>query len=158
MGQEIEHKFRVDVSRWRPQDEGVAIQQGYLSAEKDRVVRIRTAGPEAYLTIKGPGHVSRAEFEYEIPFEDASLMLNDLCLPGAIEKTRYKQEFGGHIWEIDVFHGDNDGLIVAEIELEHEGEAFERPDWVLDEVSSDPRYFNASLSKAPFKTWPEARR
>jgi adenylate cyclase len=158
MGQEIEPKVRVVVSRWRPQDEGVAIQQGYLSAEKDRVVRIRTAGPEAYLTIKGPGHVSRAEFEYEIPFEDASLMLNDLCLPGAIEKTRYKQEFGGHIWEIDVFHGDNDGLIVAEIELEHEGEAFERPDWVLDEVSSDPRYFNASLSKAPFKTWPEARR
>ncbi|MEI9915984.1 MAG: CYTH domain-containing protein [Methylovirgula sp.] len=90
MGQEIEHKFRVDVSRWRPQGEGVAIRQGYLSAEKDRVVRIRTAGPKAYLTVKGPGHISRAEFEYEIPFEDAAAMLNDLCLPGAIEKTRYK--------------------------------------------------------------------
>ncbi len=102
MGQEIEHKFRVDVSRWRPQGEGVAIRQGYLSAEKDRVVRIRTAGPKAYLTVKGPGHISRAEFEYEIPFEDAAAMLNDLCLPGAIEKTRYKQDVGGHVWEIDV--------------------------------------------------------
>jgi adenylate cyclase len=153
MGQEIEHKFRVDVSRWRPQDEGVVIRQGYLSAEKDRVVRIRTAGPKAYLTIKGPGHVSRAEFEYEIPLADAVAILDDLCLPGAIEKTRYRQEFGGHIWEIDVFHGDNEGLVVAEIELEHEGEVFERPDWALDEVSEDPRYFNASLSNAPFKTW-----
>jgi adenylate cyclase len=139
MGQEIEHKFRVDVSRWRPQGEGVAIRQGYLSAEKERVVRIRTAGPKAYLTVKGSGHISRAEFEYEIPLSEAASMLDNL--------------FGGHIWEVDVFHGDNDGLVVAEIELEHEGEAFERPDWVLDEVSSDPRYFNASLSKAPFKTW-----
>jgi adenylate cyclase len=153
MGQEIEHKFRVDVSRWRPQDEGVAIRQGYLSTDKDRVVRIRTAGPKAYLTVKGPGHVSRAEFEYEIPLADASLMLDKLCLPGVIDKTRYKQKFGGHIWEVDVFRGENDGLVVAEIELGHEDEAFERPDWVLDEVSSDPRYFNASLSKAPFKTW-----
>ena len=117
MGQEIEHKFRVDVSRWRPQGEGVAIRQGYLSAEKDRVVRIRTAGPKAYLTVKGPGHISRAEFEYEIPFADASSMLDDLCLPGAIDKTRYKQDVGGHVWEIDVFHGDNEGLVVAEIEL-----------------------------------------
>jgi adenylate cyclase len=145
MGQEIEHKFRVDVSRWRPQGAGTAIRQGYLSTEKDRVVRIRT--------VKGPGHISRAEFEYEIPLEDATLMLDRLCLPGVIDKTRHKEEIGGHIWEIDVFHGENDGLVVAEIELEREGEAFERPDWVLEEVSSDPRYFNASLSKAPFKTW-----
>lgn len=153
MGQEIEHKFRVDASRWHSQGEGITIRQGYLSADKERVVRIRTAGPDAYVTIKGPGHISRAEFEYAIPLEDATLMLDELCLPGVIDKTRYKQEFGGHVWEVDVFHGENDGLVVAEIELKREGEVFERPDWVLDEVSTDPRYFNASLSKAPFKTW-----
>ena len=80
-------------------------------------------------------------------------MLDDLCLPGAIDKTRYKQVVGGHIWEIDVFHGNNEGLVVAEIELGSEDETFERPDWVLEDVSGDPRYFNTSLSKAPFKTW-----
>ena len=153
MGQEIEHKFLVDKARWRPHVEGVLIRQGYLSTDKDRVVRIRTAGPDAYVTIKGPGHISRAEFEYAIPLEDASLMLDQLCLPGVIDKTRYEQDFGGHKWQIDVFHGDNEGLVVAEIELKREGESFERPDWLLEEVSSDPRYFNASLSQAPFKTW-----
>jgi adenylate cyclase len=158
MGQEIEHKFLVDTARWRPQGPGVAIRQGYLSADKARVVRIRTAGPDAYVTIKGPGQISRAEFEYAIPLDDATLMLDRLCLPGVIDKTRYKQKLGGHVWEIDVFHGDNEGLVVAEIELKHEGEAFERPDWALDEVSEDPRYFNASLSKVPFKTWPETQR
>jgi len=131
----------------------VLIRQAYLSTDKDRVVRVRSAGPRAYLTIKGPGHISRAEFEYEIPLDDAALMLDRLCLPGLIEKTRYRQEFAGHMWEIDVFHGDNAGLVVAEIELREEGESFERPDWVLREVSGDPRYFNASLSRAPFKTW-----
>ncbi len=153
MGQEIEHKFRVDISRWRPQGEGVTLRQGYLSTDKDRVVRVRTAGPDAYLTIKGPGHISRAEFEYAIPLDDAILMLDRLCLPGVIDKTRYRQEFDGHVWEIDIFHGDNEGLVVAEIELGREDETFEQPDWVLDDVSHDPRYFNASLSKAPFKSW-----
>jgi len=153
MGQEIEHKFLVDKARWRPQGAGVVIRQGYLSTEKERVVRIRTAGPDAYMTIKGPGHVSRAEFEYAIPLADANLMLDQLCLPGAIDKTRYEQNFGGHKWQIDVFHGDNEGLVVAEIELKREGETFERPEWILEEVSNDPRYFNASLSKAPFKSW-----
>jgi adenylate cyclase len=154
MGQEIEHKFLVDKARWRPHGAGVLIRQGYLSTEKDRVVRIRTAGPDAYITIKGPGHVSRAEFEYAIPLDDANLMLDQLCLPGMIDKTRYEQHVAGHKWQIDVFHGDNDGLVVAEIELSREGETFERPEWLLEEVSHDPRYFNASLSKAPFKTWP----
>jgi adenylate cyclase len=153
MGQEIEHKFLVDTGLWRPDGSGVLIRQAYLSTDKDRVVRVRSAGPRAYLTIKGPGHVSRAEFEYEIPLDDAALMLDRLCLPGLIEKTRYRQEVAGHMWEIDVFHGDNAGLVVAEIELRDEGESFERPDWALREVSGDPRYFNASLSRAPFKTW-----
>ena len=92
--------------------------------------------------IKGPGHISRAEFEYEIPFADARFMLDHLCLPGVIDKTRYRQEVGGHTWEIDVFHGENDGLVVAEVELEREDEAFERPAVLLQEVSGDARYFN----------------
>ncbi len=153
MGREIEHKFLVDMSLWHPEGPGVAFRQGYLSADKGRVVRVRTAGPKAYLTIKGPGHISRAEFEYEIPFADARFMLDHLCLPGVIDKTRYRQEVGGHTWEIDVFHGENDGLVVAEVELEREDEAFERPAWVLQEVSGDARYFNAALSQKPFKSW-----
>ncbi len=153
MGQEIEHKFLVDKARWRPSGPGVLIRQGYLSTDKERVVRIRSAGPDAYITIKGPGHISRAEFEYAIPLDDANVMLDQLCLPSIIDKTRYEENVGGHKWQIDVFHGDNDGLVMAEIELRREGEAFEKPDWALQEVSEDPRYFNASLSKAPFKTW-----
>jgi adenylate cyclase len=153
MGQEIEHKFLVDTQLWQPPGEGTLIRQGYLSTNKDRVVRVRTAGPRAYLTIKGPGHISRAEFEYAIPFEDATQMLDRLCLPSLIEKTRYRQQVGAHTWEIDVFRGDNEGLVMAEIELDDEGETFERPNWVLQEVSDDPRYFNASLAGAPFKTW-----
>jgi CYTH domain-containing protein len=153
MGREIEHKFLVDTKLWRPRGAGTLIRQGYLSTDKDCVVRVRTAGPRAYLTIKGPGHISRAEFEYSIPLEEATLMLDRLCLPGLIEKTRYRQEVGAQSWEIDIFHGDNEGLVVAEIELHDESEPFERPPWVLREVSSDPRYFNASLSRAPFKSW-----
>jgi adenylate cyclase len=153
MGREIEHKFLVDTSLWRPEGPGVAFRQGYLSADKERVVRVRTAGPKAYLTIKGPGHISRAEFEYEIPVADANFMLDRLCLPGVIDKTRYRQKVGAHTWEIDVFHGQNDGLVVAEVELEREDEAFARPAWASREVSGDPRYFNAALSQTPFKTW-----
>ncbi|MGP8232599.1 MAG: CYTH domain-containing protein [Methylovirgula sp.] len=153
MGREIEHKFLVDTSLWCPAGPGVAFRQGYLSTDKARVVRVRTAGAHAYLTIKGPGHISRAEFEYEIPFADASFMLDHLCLPGVIEKTRHRQPVGAHVWEIDVFHGENEGLVLAEVELGSEDEAFERPAWVLREVSGDPRYFNAVLSQKPFKSW-----
>ena len=109
--------------------------------------------PKAYLTIKGPGHISRAEFEYEIPFADASFMLDRSVPAGRDREDALQAEGRRHIWEIDVFHGDNEGLVLAEVELEREDEAFERPDWVLEEVSRDPRYFNASLSKTPFKTW-----
>lgn len=153
MGREIEHKFLVDTSLWRPAGAGVVLRQGYLSTDKERVVRVRTAGPKAYLTIKGPGHISRAEFEYEIPFADANFMLDHLCLPGVIEKTRYRQKVGAHIWEIDVFHDENDGLVLAEVELRGDDEVFEHPDWALREVSDDPRYFNAALSQKPFKSW-----
>jgi adenylate cyclase len=153
MAREIEHKFLVDTSLWHPVGPGVAFRQGYLSVDPARVVRVRTVGAKAYLTLKGPGHISRAEFEYEIPVDDANFMLDHLCLPGVIAKTRYKQPVGAHMWEIDVFHDANTGLVLAEVELGGEGEAFECPAWALREVSDDPRYFNAALSQRPFKTW-----
>ncbi len=95
----------------------------------------------------------RLEFEYPIPLPDATVLLDRLCEKPLVEKTRYKQKIGAHIWEVDVFHGDNDGLLVAEIELSDPNEAFERPAWIGAEVSDDPRYLNANLASAPFKSW-----
>jgi adenylate cyclase len=133
---------------------GVSYRQGYLSSVNERVVRVRMAGDKAFLTIKGATlSLSRIEFDYPIPMADAAEMLDRLCERPLIEKTRYRQTVGGHIWEIDVFNGDNDGLIVAEIELSSETETFERPDWVAEEVSGDPRYFNNNLVVNPFKNW-----
>ncbi|WP_166141390.1 CYTH domain-containing protein [Methylosinus sp. RM1] len=154
MGVEIERKFLVTRELWRPRNDGVAFRQGYLSRVEDRVVRVRTAGGAAFLTIKGrTSNVTRSEFEYPIPVEDAQLMLDRLCERPLIEKTRYEEVFGGHIWTVDVFQGENDGLIVAEIELGSEEENFDRPGWLGREVSGDPRYFNSELSKRPFGYW-----
>ncbi len=154
MALEIERKFLVDKNLWRPDGDGVAYRQGYLSRVEERVVRVRVAGDAAFLTIKGPSeNVSRLEFEYPIPVEDAEAQLDRLCERPLIEKTRYEQKVGDHSWTIDVFHGDNDGLIVAEIELSDEDETFERPQWLDKEVSDDPRYFNSNLSKSPFGYW-----
>jgi CYTH domain-containing protein len=112
------------------------------------------AGDKAFLTIKGTTQsLSRLEFEYPIPMADAVVMLDQLCETPPIEKTRYRQTVGGHIWEIDVFHGENEGLIVAEIELSSETEIFDRPHWIAEEVSDDPRYFNNNLAVNPFKVW-----
>jgi adenylate cyclase len=154
MAVEIERKFLVDHAVWTPAGTGTLHRQGYLSTVKERVVRVRVAGDEAFLTIKGLAkHISRLEFEYPIPLDDAATLLNQLCERPPVEKTRYQQRVGNHIWVVDVFHGDNDGLIVAEIELTSEAETFERPRWVGQEVSGDPRYFNANLSINPYKTW-----
>lgn len=154
MGVEIERKFLVTRELWRPRNDGVAFRQGYLSRVEDRVVRVRAAGGAAFLTIKGrTSNVTRSEFEYPIPVEDAQLMLDRLCERPLIEKTRYEEVFGGHIWTVDVFQGENDGLIVAEIELGSEEEIFDRPGWLGREVSGDPRYFNSELSKRPFGYW-----
>ena len=118
MPSEIEHKYLVLKEAWTPQASGVLYRQGYLSSTKERVVRVRIAGDRAYLTVKGPTTgVTRLEFEYPIPINDAATMLEHLCERPLIEKTRYREEFEGHRWEIDVFYGDNCGLVIADISL-----------------------------------------
>ncbi len=155
MGVEIERKFLLRNEAWRAQaDEGVYFHQGYLSTTPERVVRVRQMGERAVLTIKGKGDgITRPEFEYEIPLDDAQSMLRALCLQPTIEKRRYKLALGSHTWEIDVFDGDNHGLVVAEIELSSEAEIFEKPEWLGDEVSHDSRYLNSNLIAKPFKSW-----
>ena len=121
MPQEIEHKYLVRLDVWKPPDSGVPYRQGYLSSAKERVVRVRIAGEQAFLTIKGPAHgITRLEFEYAIPIADAATLLDRLGEHPLIEKTRYRQLFAGRMWEIDVFHGDNAGLVVAELEVADE--------------------------------------
>jgi len=154
MAHEIERKFLVDVVAWKPVGAGTLFRQGYLCSHKERVVRVRIEGTHGKLTIKGATHgVTRVELEYPIPLADAELMLETLCERPLIEKTRHDELHGGKRWEIDVFHGDNDGLVMAELELAAEDEAFETPPWVIREVSSDPRYYNSNLIAAPFKSW-----
>lgn len=153
MAKEIERKFRV-ASDWQPPGEGTAYEQGYLSRHEERTVRVRREGEHAKLTIKGANQgISRAEYEYAIPVADADAMLRELCEQPTIKKTRYKIEHAGKTWEVDVFEGENAGLRIAELELGSEDEAFETPAWVADEVSDDPRYYNANLVKHPFSKW-----
>jgi adenylate cyclase len=154
MAHEIERKYLVDTSRWIPRDPGEHLVQGYLSAHPERVVRVRVAGASAKLTIKGKTTgITRVELEYDIPLADAKLMLDTLCQRPLIDKHRHREVVGGRTWEIDVFHGDNDGLVLAEVELEREDDAIELPPWAGAEVSHDPRYYNANLLRAPFTTW-----
>ncbi len=153
MATEIERKFLLKNDNWRTV-KGTRYRQGYLCSTQEKTVRIRTMDDRAYLTIKGASiGASRMEFEYEIPTQDAEELLNTLCRKPLIEKNRHKVEHAGHIWEIDEFFGDNQGLIVAEIELNSEDQAFEKPDWVDEEVTHDPRYFNANLNEHPFSQW-----
>lgn len=153
MAQEIERKFLVNLARWRPPAAGVEIRQGYLNSHKARTVRIRVNGSQGFLTVKGATHgITRQEFEYEIPRGDAEELLK-LCEQPIIEKTRYIEPIGGHVWQIDVFRGSNAGLVVAEIELTGENETFAMPVWAGKEVSGDPRYFNANLIAHPFCQW-----
>lgn len=152
MAIEIERKFLVKSEAWRV-GKPVRFIQGYLNKDKFRTVRIRIAGDNAMLTVKGKTiDMSRAEYEYAIPFSDAEEMLK-LCDAPLIEKHRWHVPFGGMLWEVDEFGGDNQGLIVAEIELEDEAQQFDRPDWLGEEVTSDKRYFNSNLSTHPFKNW-----
>ncbi len=151
---EIERKFLVGNTEWRDGAAGVRMAQGYLSLDPSRTVRVRLAGTSAWLTIKGLTEgISRAEFEYEIPVAHAESLLK-MCLPELVEKTRYRIYHHGYIWEVDVFHGENEGLIMAEVELSFESDAPDLPPWDLTEVSKDPRYFNSYLASHPFKTWP----
>ncbi len=154
MGQEIEYKFLVTNDTWREGARAVEIRQGYLSAAQHATVRVRLKGDLGKLTIKGATHgATRAEFEYDIPAEDATAMLDTLCTGGEIHKTRHVLVHQGHEWVVDVFHGENQGLVVAEIELSSEDEVFARPSWLGADVTQDPRYLNAVLSKHPWRTW-----
>ena len=155
MAQEIERKFLVNGDFKKDACKKERIMQGYLSTVEERTVRVRIKGEKAYLTIKGINSisgVSRFEWEKEIPFDDA-IELMKLCEPGVIDKIRYEIKCGHHIFEVDEFYGENQGLIVAEIELEDENESFEKPDWLGNEVTGNERYYNAMLVKKPFCTW-----
>jgi adenylate cyclase len=154
MAKEIERKFLVKSDSWRGQEAGKRYRQGYLSTAKERTVRVRTAGDKGYLTIKGISvGSSRSEYEYEIPVADANEMLDRLCERPLIEKTRYRVPHDGLVWEIDEFEGENSALIVAEVELKDEHQSVALPDWVGQEVTGDPRYFNANLVAKPFSKW-----
>ena len=155
MAVEIERKFLVSGDGWRAHGPGVRYRQGYLSSDPERNVRVRLVPDKGYLTIKG-GTVgaTRAEYEYEIPAGDAGEMLDHLCKRPLIEKTRYHVEHEGLVWEVDEFSGDNAGLIIAEVELDSENQAVVLPDWVGEEVTGNPRYYNASLIANPYSTWP----
>ena len=156
MGNEIERKYLVDVAAWKPRDAGTLYRQGYLNSQKERVVRIRLEGAKAKLTIKGiTVGVTRAEYEYDIPVEDAVAMLA-ICEQPVIEKRRHVETHDGKKWEIDVFLGDNEGLVIAEVELATEAEPLAIPSWAVEEVSSDQRYYNSNLVAAPYKTWPRS--
>lgn len=157
MAQEIERKFLVKGDYKAETIKSVRISQGYLSSAPERVVRVRIRDGRGFVTVKGlpdPSGVSRAEWEWEIPAADAHGMLA-IAEPGVIDKTRHLVACadGRHVWEVDEFHGDNEGLVVAEIELDAADEAFDRPDWLGEEVTGRPEYYNSSLAVRPYKDW-----
>lgn len=164
MATEIERKYLVVGDGWRAGARPVVIRQGYLvegetHGSQTHVVRVRTYGERAYLTIKGGAvGISRLEYEYEIPSADATVMLDTLCRRPLIEKTRFEVDVDGIEWVVDVFAGENEGLIVAEIELASENQAIVAPPWVGAEVTDDPKYLNANLGEHPFKAWPDEGR
>lgn len=155
MPQEIERKFLV-LGDFKSSATGVLnISQGYLNSDSERTVRVRIKGEKGFITVKGRSSsdgTSRFEWEHEIPENDAEELLA-LCEPGVIVKSRYLVPSGGHTFEVDVFHGDNEGLVIAEIELQDRNEDFLKPEWLGEEVTGDPRYYNSALSQNPFKNW-----
>lgn len=154
MAIEIEKKFLLNKMPTALLSTGEIICQGYMVNKKDRVVRIRLAGDKAFLTIKGPTcNASRNEFEYPIPQKDAQEMLRLFCGRPLIEKIRYTIIYKGFEWVIDRFTGVNQGLVVAEIELQAIDQPFDKPDWIGKEVTHDPRYFNSNLIEAPYSSW-----
>lgn len=152
---EIERKFLVNIHQWNAVSKptGQLIRQGYLHNHIDYTIRIRVCSPDAFITVKGiTTGASRSEFEYPIPLNDAQEMLNTFCTE-SISKTRYTLHLGSDCWEVDVFHEANEGLIVAEIELNDEAAPFEKPAWLGKEVTDDPRYYNANLIQHPYCSW-----
>jgi CYTH domain-containing protein len=159
MKQEIERKFLVATDAWRNGvTQATRLRQGYLCLDTARTVRVRISGTQGWLTIKGPGAgPSRAEYEYALPLSDATDLLDHLCLRPQIDKTRHLIPHGGLTFEVDVFHGDNEGLVMAEVELSAVDTHVDLPPWIGREVTGDHRYFNAYLAQHPFRTWPEDR-
>jgi CYTH domain-containing protein len=155
MGKEIERKFLVDHQRWSAliKPIGQNFRQGYLLTDPDKTIRVRTTSTKGFLTIKGKNvGATRTEFEYEIPHEEATALLDDFSST-ELSKIRYEIEHSNKVWEVDVFLGYNEGLVVAEIELISEEESFEIPEWIAKEVTHDQRYYNSNLTLNPFSTW-----
>ena len=154
MAKEIERKFLVKNDDFKNNSVAVLFRQGYLSTDIDRVVRVRIEGNQAKLTIKGRNSgMTRDEFEYEIPVDQAKELLDKLCLKPIIEKYRYKVEVDNLIWEVDQFMGDNEGLIIAEVEVPSEDYRFDIPEWIDKEVTGIERYYNSYISQHPYKNW-----
>lgn len=157
MAQEIERKFLVVGDFKQAAHKATRITQGYLNSSPERTVRVRIKGEKGFITIKGMGDssgVSRFEWEKELPLEDVKALL-ELAEPGVIDKVRYlvKNTDGVHTWEVDEFHGDNEGLVIAEVELSDENEPFDKPDWLGEEVTGDLKYYNSMLKRNPYKNW-----
>lgn len=153
---EIERKFLVKPGHQEILLHGTLVRQGYLETTGSSTVRVRIKGDKGFLTIKGPsdlGGLVRSEFEYEIPLTDAHTMIDTLCGVRVLEKTRYLVPLGRHTWEVDVFHGLNSGLVMAEVEMSSVDEAVELPEWVDADVTGDPRYYNSSLVRNPWTAW-----
>jgi adenylate cyclase len=154
MAIEIERKFLVKGNEWRSLGIGQVYRQGYITTVNSTTVRIRIVGDRGYLTIKGKTNgIARSEFEYPIPLEDAQIMLDTLCDRPLIEKIRYKIQLGDLLWEVDEFLGENEGLIIAEVELDDVNRTIELPDWIAREVSGDRKYYNSNLAKYPYQQW-----
>lgn len=155
MGIEIERKFLVSSDQWRREIcDQFEIVQGYISTTPDHTIRVRLRDETAILTIKGrPRGLVRREFEYEIPPREATILLDEFCRDRVLEKTRFHVRQGEHLWEIDVFRGPNEGLVVAEIELARPDEEFDIPPWIGDEITGQARYYNARLVERPFESW-----
>ncbi len=157
MAAEIERKFLTtgNATPWRDHAPGLLYRQGYIPTQTLATVRVRIAGDQGYITLKGPTvGITRSEFEYPIPTSDAAELLASLCTPPLIEKYRYRVPFQGHTWEVDEFLGENAGLVLAEVELQDAAETVALPPWIGLEVSHDPRYRNANLARMPYGTWP----
>jgi len=154
MAIEIERKFLVKTTPFHLAKKSLRIRQGYIVNDQKQVIRVREKGNQYFLTLKGNNiGISRLEFDFPISKEDADELIKHFCQTAIIDKTRHYVEHNGHTWEVDEFHGSNDGLIVAEIELETEDETFDIPDWIGEEVTPEEKYYNMNLATHPFKNW-----
>lgn len=154
MALEIERKYLIDLEKLGILKNANRIKQGYITTNKNAVVRVRVKNDKGYLTIKGSNiGVSRLEFEYEIPLVEANEMLDKLCKKPIIDKDRYIIDLHNHIWEVDIFYGDNEGLVIAEVELKDENEYIELPLWIKEEVTGDIKYYNSNLMTYPYNQW-----